>query len=195
MLGACSKTNRVEALHYKKEIIRERADKDQFFGKSAESPLLPVQRMNFRGLNYFPPDIKYKLEARFIPLKTMKYFKIRTSSGRERGYITKGRLDFSYGNQKFTLMAYQEEDQVARHPDDLFVPFTDPTNGKQTYGGGRYMDINSPGQGERTVVVDFNLAFNPYCAYNHNYSCPIPPEENHLSIAIMAGEKKFPKHN
>jgi len=194
MLCACSKTNRLEVLHYKKTVMNTRADKDRFFGKSAESPLLPVQRLNFRGLSYFPPDISYKLEAVFTPLKSSQDFKIQTSSGRERVYITKGRLDFSYGNQKFTLMAYQEKDQTASYPDELFVPFTDTTNGKQTYGGGRYLDINSPGQGKRVVVLDFNLAFNPYCAYNHNYSCPIPPKENHLSIPIMAGEKIFSKN-
>jgi uncharacterized protein (DUF1684 family) len=188
---ACSKANRVEVLKYKKNITKQRADKDRFFGESPNSPLLPVQRMSFKGLKYYKPDFKYKIKAIFTPQKSAQSFKIQTSSGRERLYIVKGRLDFAYKGEKLFLMAYQEKAQASSHPNSLFIPFTDLTSGQQSYGGGRYIEINSPGQQAREVVLDFNLAFNPYCAYNHNYSCPIPPTENHLDIAINAGERKF----
>ncbi len=191
LFAACSKPNRVELLHYKKEIMKQRADKDKFFGESPNSPLLPVQRMNFKGLRYFEPDINYKIEARLTPLQSQQSFKIQTSSGRERLYLVTGRMDFTYKGHQMTLMAYQEKDQAADRPNDFFIPFTDMTTGDQTYGAGRYLDIKSIGQGPRPVVLDFNLAFNPYCAYNYNYSCPIPPHENRLAVSIQAGETKF----
>ncbi len=188
---ACSKTNRLAVLKYKKEITKRRIDKDRFFGESPNSPLLPVQRLNFKGLKYFKPDIKYRLNANLTPQTSPQLFKIPTSSGQERLYIVKGRLDFNYAGRKLTLKAYQEKDQVASHPNDLFVPFTDLTSGQQSYGAGRYLEVTTPGPQLGEVVLDFNLAFNPYCAYNRNFSCPIPPRDNHLDLAVYAGEKKF----
>jgi len=188
---ACSKTNRLAVLKYKKEITKGRIDKDRFFGESPNSPLLPVQRLNFKGLKYFKPDMNYRLKAKFTPQSSPQSFKIQTSSGRERLYIVKGRLDFNYAGHKLTLTAYQEKDRAASHPNELFMPFTDLTSGKQSYGGGRYLEVTTPNLHSGEVVLDFNLAFNPYCAYNHNFSCPIPPRGNHLDLAVYAGEKKF----
>ncbi|NOX25814.1 MAG: DUF1684 domain-containing protein [Deltaproteobacteria bacterium] len=190
-LLACSKPKHPEDLRYKKEIIKERLAKDQFLRSSPSSPLLLIQRLNFKGLKYFAPDISYRTKAKFTPLASSKSFKIMTSSGRKRLYIVKGRLDFTRNGKKLTLTAYEEKDLTASHPDDIFVPFTDLTSGRQSYGAGRYLEFNSPGRNIREVILDFNLAFNPYCAYNHNYSCPIPPPGNHLDIAVKAGEKKF----
>ncbi len=186
---SCSKPNRVQILAYQKAILKERADKDIFFASYPGSPLLPVQRMNFKGLHYYRPDINYKVTAAFTPAKSAGTFQIQTSSGRPRVYVVLGRLEFSLKGHKLTLTAYQEKDLLAKRPDDLFVPFTDLTSAKTTYGGGRYLDVKSKGNGARQVVLDFNLAFNPYCAYNHNFSCPIPPSVNHLPVAVEAGEK------
>ncbi len=188
---SCSKPNRVQILAYQKAILKERADKDIFFASYPDSPLLPVQRMNFKGLHYYRPDIDYRVKADFTPAKSAGIFQIQTSSGRLRVYVVLGRLDFSLKGHKLTLTAYQEKDLLAKHPDDLFVPFTDLTSAKTTYGGGRYLDVKSKGSGARQVVLDFNLAFNPYCAYNHNFSCPVPPSVNHLPVAVKAGEKIF----
>ncbi len=188
---SCSKPNRVQILAYQKAILKTRADKDRFFASYPDSPLLPVQRMDFKGLRYYRPDIDYKVTAVFTPVKSVGTFQIQTSSGRPRVYVVLGRLDFSLKGHKLTLTAYQEKDLLARHPDDLFVPFTDLTSAKTTYGGGRYLDVKSKGSGSRQVTLDFNLAFNPYCAYNHNFSCPIPPSANHLLVAVKAGEMKF----
>ncbi|HFQ80224.1 MAG TPA: DUF1684 domain-containing protein [Desulfobacterales bacterium] len=188
---SCSKPNRVQILAYQKAILNTRADKDRFFATYPDSPLLPVQRMNFKGLRYYRPDIDYKVTAVFTPAKTAGSFQIQTSSGRPRVYVVLGQLNFSLKGHKLTLTAYQEKDLLAKHPDDLFVPFTDLTSDKTTYGGGRYLDVKSKGSGSRQVTLDFNMAFNPYCAYNHNYSCPIPPPVNHLPVAVKAGEKKF----
>lgn len=188
---SCSKPNRVQVLAYQKAILKARADKDRFFASYPDSPLLPVQRMNFKGLRYYRPDIDYRVTAVFTPAKSTGTFLIQTSSGPARVYVVLGRLDFSLKGRKLSLTAYQEKDLLAKHPDSLFVPFSDLTSAKQTYGGGRYLDVKSKGSGSQQVVLDFNLAFNPYCAYNHNYSCPIPPSANHLPVAVKAGEMKF----
>ncbi len=188
---ACSKPKRQEDLIYKKAIIKERYDKDQFLRNSPSSPLLLVQRLNFKGLKYFAPDISYRIKAQFTPMTSSKSFKIMTSAGHRRLYIVKGRLNFACNGKKLTLTAYEEKDLTVSHPDDIFIPFTDLTNGWQSYGAGRYLEFNSSGRNIRKVMLDFNLAFNPYCAYNHDYSCPIPPPGNHLDIAVKAGEKKF----
>ena len=104
-----------------------------------------------------------------------------------------GKTVFKLNGKKYTLAIYQNVDLVntAGYEDYLFIPFKDLTNGEDTYGGGRYLDLKIP-EGE-TILIDFNRAYNPYCAYNHNYSCPIPPFENHLKVKIEAGVKKYYK--
>ena len=118
-------------------------------------------------------------------------FAIQTSSGKERSYGRVGKLEFKIDGKNYVLMAYQAQKEIGNKEagGHMFVPFTDETRGRESYGGGRYLDIGMP-KGE-SITVDFNLAYNPYCAYNYKYSCPIPPRENHLPVRIAAGEKKF----
>lgn len=188
---ACgSGPNRVEILQHKKETLAARKDKDRFFKTSQDSPLITEQQMNFKELSYFPVDIAFRVTARYQRLATPTEFRIQTSTGHERVYVTIGRLDFSLANKPLTLFAYHEKGQETTGRNSLFVPFTDLTTGKDTYGAGRYLDIPEPTAD--SVVLDFNVAYNPYCAYNYNFSCPIPPPENRLDIAIKAGEKLFP---
>ncbi len=131
------------------------------------------------------------MEAEFTKLSAPIEFRVQTSSGAERVYLTAGKLDFFIDEKKFTLMAYQDKTLLDQgNTTTLFVPFTDLTTGHETYGAGRYIDIEMPYG--NSLLLDFNLAYNPYCAYNKNYSCPIPPQENHLEAAIRAGEKNFP---
>ena len=189
---ACgSGPNRIEILQHKKEILAARKDKDRFFKTSQNSPLINEQQMNFKELSYFQVDIAYKVTAHYQPLPKPVEFRIQTSTGHERVYVTIGRLDFSLEGKALTLFAYHEKGQGDNGRNSLFVPFTDLTTGKESYGAGRYLDIPKPTNGE-SVVLDFNEAYNPYCAYNYNFSCPIPPPENRLDIGIKAGEKIFP---
>lgn len=191
LVASCdSGPNRIEILQHKKEILTERTEKDKFFKTSPNSPLLTEQQMNFKELSYYPVDIAYRASAKYNRLEKPVEFRIQTSTGHERVYITIGQLNFSLAGKPYSLFTYQEKGPDANIGKSLFVPFTDLTTGRDTYGAGRYLDISTP-VGD-TVVLDFNVAYNPYCAYNYNFSCPIPPPENRLDIEIKAGEKLFP---
>lgn len=190
MVSCGSGPNRVEILKHKKEIMEARKDKDRFFKTSPQSPLLDEQQWKFKYLEYFPVDYAYRVTARYQRLEKPHEFRIKTSTGHERVYATIGKLDFTLHGKALTLHAYQEKGTQAAARNSLFVPFTDLTSGHESYGAGRYLEMEAPA-GE-SVVMDFNLAYNPYCAYNYNFSCPIPPPENHLAVAIKAGEKSFP---
>jgi len=194
MLGqiGCSKQpDQAEVNQYVKEVEARRIMKDRQFRNGRNSPLTAEQRQNFGQLHYFPVDIKYRVSSRYVQNPSPELFAIQTSSGQERVYVRVGRLEFKINGTGYTLMTYQDQDEVQKKVEGgyLFVPFTDETSGSQSYAGGRYLDIGMP-NGE-SGTVDFNLAYNPYCAYNYRYSCPIPPRENHLQVQIPAGEKKF----
>jgi len=187
----CSRSpDRSANAEYIKAVEAGRAMKDRQFRSGRNSPLTMDQMRDFRQLPYFPVDPGYRVTARFVANSEPHLFAIQTSTGEERVYVRVGRLEFQLGGNDLTLMTYQSEDEVRmKDKGHLFVPFTDKTSGRLSYGGGRYLDIAWPA-GDATVI-DFNLAYNPYCAYNHNYSCPIPPRENNLPVEILAGEKTF----
>ncbi|WKZ65703.1 MAG: DUF1684 domain-containing protein [Flavobacteriales bacterium] len=154
------------------------------------SPLLPQDRERFTELERFAPDVRFRVLATFRP-KAGRPFGMRTTTDRLPQYQAVGQLRFTVAGRRERLTVFQNID-LARKPgyeDYLFVPFTDLTNGEETYGGGRYLDLRAP-LGKR-VELDFNKAYNPYCAYGGKYSCPIPPMENHLEVRIGAGVKAF----
>jgi uncharacterized protein (DUF1684 family) len=154
------------------------------------SPLLPDDRARFTELARFAPDARYRVMAAFKP-KAGKPFGMKTTTDRLPQYQAVGELRFTVAGRKERLTVFRNID-LARKPgyeDYLFVPFTDLTNGEETYGGGRYLDLRAP-LGKQ-VELDFNRAYNPYCAYGGRYSCPIPPPENHLELRIEAGVKAF----
>ena len=157
---------------------------------TVHSPL-PVQyRANFKNLERYAIDPAYRVTALFTP-EVGAAFPMRTSGTRTPSYRSVGTLSFPLGGVQRTLTVYQNIDLV-KLPDyvnHLFVPFTDLTNGEATYGGGRYLDLEGPLAKE--TELDFNRAYNPYCAYGGAYSCPIPPQENHLEVAVEAGVKAF----
>ncbi|MBA3016338.1 MAG: DUF1684 domain-containing protein [Proteobacteria bacterium] len=190
-LTSCtSGPNRVETLKHKKAIMESRQDKDRFFKTSPDSPLLNEQQWQFKELSYYPVDITYRVTAHYQRLVEPREFRIQTSTGHERVYVAIAQLDCTVSGKATTLFAYQEKGQDPRANNILFIPFMDRTNGLETYPGGRYLEVGEP-TGD-SVVLDFNLAYNPYCAYNYNFSCPIPPPENHINLEIKAGEKLFP---
>jgi uncharacterized protein (DUF1684 family) len=174
------------------KTFREGRDKE--FRNKAESPLLEEDFSKFKGLNYFDEDKSFRVEARFQRTADENYFQMPTSSGVPKKYIKYGVLKFKLENREHQLNIYQMDkamlEKFPEYADLLFVPFKDATNGAETYGGGRYIDIKAP-KGNK-VILDFNLAYNPSCAYGSDrYSCPIPPKKNFLKIDIKAGEKSF----
>jgi uncharacterized protein (DUF1684 family) len=170
-------------------LTEERMKKNEELLSGDKSPLPDSVKKQFTGLNYFPPDKKFAVTADFIRLKKPTKVIFQTSDGRERIYFRCAALQFRLNEKNFRLYVYYNED-IRKNPgleDYLFLPFKDLTNGKGTYGGGRYLELREP-EGD-FIVLDFNRAFNPYCAYSDRYSCPKIPEENYLPLKIEAGEK------
>jgi uncharacterized protein (DUF1684 family) len=161
------------------------------YADKEKSPLMEKDLKTFKSLDFFPINDKYIIEAKFIRTKKEKVFKMKTSTSRLPEYKKYGELHFTIDGVDCKLNVYQNIDLIKKpgFDDYLFLPFSDLTNGKETYIGGRYVDLRI--QKGTTWKIDFNKAYNPYCAYNYEYSCPIVPLENDLNVAILAGVKKF----
>ncbi|MBK7933541.1 MAG: DUF1684 domain-containing protein [Acidobacteria bacterium] len=171
-----------------------RDGRDKEFRNKDESPLKAEDFAKFKGLNNYPFDKAFRVTAVFERTADEKYFQMPTSSGTTKKFVKYGVLTFAIGGKQQRLSVYQTDaETLAKFPeyaDLLFVPFRDPTNRTDTYGGGRYIDIMEP-RG-KTVTLDLNLAYNPNCAYGSDkYNCPIPPRENTLEVSITAGEKRY----
>ncbi|ANQ52052.1 DUF1684 domain-containing protein [Flammeovirga sp. MY04] len=158
------------------------------------SPLKGEKLNEFQGHEFFPIDLNYRVIAKFKKDKG-KVFGMKTSTSRMAQYKKYGTLSFEINGETFKLNVYQSESlkKSEEYKDYLFLPFMDQTNGNTTYGAGRYIDLSIP-KG-KTIVVDFNKAYNPYCAYTEGYSCPIPPQDNFLNTEIKAGIKSPKKAN
>ena len=156
----------------------------------AHSPLLPEDLAHFTELERFVPDSTYRVRAAFRP-RQGKIFGMKTTTDRLPTYQAVGVLRFTIRGRKERLTVYRNVDLSTKpeYVNYLFIPFTDLTNGESTYGGGRYVELTGPLG--KTVELDFNRAYNPYCAYGGRYSCPIPPAENHVEIPLEAGVKAF----
>jgi uncharacterized protein (DUF1684 family) len=170
------------ASFYIDTIEADRVEKDRFFRSSPYSPI--EDRANFSGLNYFPPDPAFRLELVLQEAEQVEELIIQTSTGDEQTYYRIGTVEFEIEGEPAKLAVYKSP-----HHDDLFLPFRDATSGQETYGAGRYLEPAELGGGQ--LLVDFNLAYNPYCAYSEHYSCPLPPLENWLKVPIRAGEKGY----
>lgn len=168
------------------EIIEMRQEKDAQFRDSEESPIPAEKRTSFTGLLYFDPDPEYVVMATFVESASTDTIILQTSKDDLRKAFRAGTFTFRLNGKDLKLSAYTFAD--SEDNESLFVPFTDRTTGHETYYGGRYMDV--PVVDIDDYVLDFNMAYNPYCAYNERYSCPLVPKENDLSIAVRAGEKK-----
>lgn len=180
---------------YKKEIKKHRKALHKKFKNPKESPFRDKAN-EYTRLAYFEPDISYKVKARFERIKGSKPFEIKTSNpDRDKTFVPFAKLYFTLGGEDQELTAYRnlELPQIGKYKDHLFLPFTDLTSGESTYGGGRYIDLHIPS--EEFITLDFNLCYNPYCAYRSDgWSCPIPPEENFLEIEVKAGVKQYEVH-
>jgi len=164
---------------------------NQSYADSLKSPLMKEDLKQFKGLDFFSINEKYIFEATFIRTKKEKPFGMKTTTSRTPLYKKYGELHFEIDGKALKLNVYQNVDlnKKAGYEDFLFLPFSDLTCGKESYIGGRYVDMKI--QKGKTWTIDFNKAYNPYCAYNYEYSCPIVPLENDLNIEILAGVKKF----
>lgn len=164
------------------ELDDFRKEKDDFFARHPQSPLTPEQRRDFKGLSYFPENEALRLEVQIEPFEDHQPMMMQTSTGGVQEYIRFGRFKFPVDGQEAVLTIYKADY-------GFFLPFVDSLAGEETYPAGRYLEPE-PLPGNR-FLVDFNIAYNPYCAYNEMWSCPITPAENRLKVPIRAGEKLF----
>jgi len=168
---------------YVEEIETGRIEKNEELKTSEESPLTDEQKETFKSLSYFPVVEKYKVSAEFHKNNREQIVKISITNGSQRDYKVFGSAHFHLDGKELDLVVYQP----ISLDDYLFIPFYDETSADLTYGGGRYVEPELIDGGK--MVIDFNTAYNPYCAYNHTYRCPIPPQDNNLKVSILAGEK------
>jgi uncharacterized protein len=178
--------------NYVRAINEQRRQKDRFFAVALQSPLPHEERHGrFAGLAYYPPDPAFRVTAEVVPFARPEIVQLATSTGEVRPQVRYAELRFRIGRQNARLYGFADPHE--HHPHELFVPFRDAASGHETYDAGRYLEIelHHHADGAHTATIDFNLAYNPYCAYSPNYCCPIPPAENTLPVAITAGERAY----
>ncbi|MCZ8356214.1 MAG: DUF1684 domain-containing protein [Cyclobacteriaceae bacterium] len=181
-------TNNKTSESYKLSIEKERKEKDDFMRNSSESPFADSVS-NFKGLQYFSPDEKYRIVAQLKPIENKKTIQLGTSDGLQKTYLEYATAEFTIDNKKCSLLILEMID-MGPFRGTLFLAFADATSANETYGAGRYLDIKKV-PGSTSITLDFNKAYNPYCAYNDSFSCPFPPQQNILDVAIIAGEKRY----
>ncbi|SRR5260221_9963835 len=173
---------------YKDMTLKERQAKDDFMRSSDESPF-GEERKNFKRLNYFPFDPAYRISAKLMSIENKKVIVLPTSDGLEKKYLEYAYAEFELNKEECKLLILEIIEEGA-YRGTLFLAFADATSANETYGAGRYLDLKKT-PGASSAILDFNESYNPYCAYSENYSCPFPPKENILKIAVQAGEKKY----
>lgn len=167
--------------HFQQELSAEYKDE-------AKSPLEPKARKRFKKHDFFPVDLRYRVVATLTVTENTPFFQMKTTGDRLPQYRKFGLIHFTLEGIEYELSVYQSKDLMNRkeYEDYLFLPFTDLTNGKESYVAGRYLEVRMPREGKE-ILVDFNKAYNPYCAYTDRYACPLVPPENHLETEIHAG--------
>ncbi|WP_245812532.1 DUF1684 domain-containing protein [Salegentibacter echinorum] len=183
-LGNLGLAQEVDAVAFQKEM-------NEKFMNPEETPLSSQDLKNFKTLDFFQVNEDYKIMANFVRTPAEAPFLMQTTTERTPVYVKYGELYFTLKGRDFKLNVYQNRELLldSEYYNHLFLPFTDLTNGESTYAGGRYLDLKIPTKS--AISLDFNKAYNPYCAYNGKYSCPIPPAENDMNIAIKAGVKNY----
>jgi len=181
-------------LSYTDEIEMYQYEMNVFFADKKTSPLKEKDLKTFKKLHFFPTDESYKIVAQFERTPNETPFEMQTSTDRLPIYSQYGIASFTIDGKELSLRVYQNQKLILdpEYEDYLFIPFNDLTNGNETYDAGRYLDLEIP-NGD-TITIDFNKTYNPYCVYNNRYSCPIPPRENNLDVAIKAGVLAFGEH-
>ncbi len=177
----------IQAQNFEQEVLTFQEELNAHYKSKEKSPLEKKARRKFKGHNFFPMNKKFRVVARFEKADSTVSFAMKTSSTRLPMYDVYGKVYFEIDGVEYALNVYQSHKSRAteKYKNSLFLPFTDVTNGEESYGGGRYLDLTIP-EGN-TMIIDFNQAYSPYCAYSSGYSCPIPPRENDLNIKVKAG--------
>ncbi|MES2447286.1 MAG: DUF1684 domain-containing protein [Bacteroidota bacterium] len=180
----------VFAQSYKEQIAKHREEYKADFLKETQSPL---KEADLKNLQFFEPDSTFIIVAKVKLLKNEKIFKMPTYDGTSKEFIRYAKVNFKIGGKNLVLTLYRNISLMINpvYKKLLFLPFTDQTNSKTTYGGGRYIDLSLQNIKNKKLKIDFNKAYNPYCAYSDGYRCHVPPKENDLAIEILAGEKLF----
>ena len=166
------------------ELSEFRRAKDHFMEHEHDSPLTHEQARRFQGLSYFDEDPTLRFELDLERYEVEEVIEMQTSTGDVASYLRRGKVSFEVDGEPAQLTVYKDSDGKG-----FFLPFADGTSGDETYGAGRYLDLHELADGR--LLVDFNYAYNPYCAYNESWSCPLTPFENRLRVPIRAGEKSF----
>jgi hypothetical protein len=173
---------------WREDLQRHREEKDRYLGEHPHSPIPPDERGGFEGLEYFPPDADYRFELPLHEHEDKEAITISTTTEGEREYLDWGEFRFEIDGEEYTLQAFKSDPEEDR----LWVPFRDETSGEETYGAGRYLDLEPEDRTEEgTWTLDFNRAYNPFCAYSDAYECPLVPMENWLDVRVEAGEKTY----
>jgi uncharacterized protein (DUF1684 family) len=181
---------------YTKEIKDYQYEQNIKFHDKRSSPLKAKDLKTFKALSFYKIDEKYKVTAKLVKEENPEIFEMPTTTDRKPLYIKYGTLFFTIDGKEQQLSIYQNKDfdRSPVYKNYLFLPFTDLTSGTESYGGGRYLDVfTTDEKPDGTIVIDFNKSYNPYCAYNDKYSCPITPKENKVTVALRAGVKNFNK--
>ena len=184
----------VDPESYADELRRKREEKNDFFGSHPQSPIPPEERDAFDGLDYFDPNPDARVEATVSVHEDPEPVPMETTAGNEVRYLRLVTFAFELRGETVELHGYQQE----REDDEaVFVPFRDKTTGQQSYRNGRYIELHpdEPLADGETIVLDFNLAYTPFCAYSETFACPLPPEENWLDVAVAAGERDWNSTN
>lgn len=189
--AACSEGKRPLAgeTEYQKKL-------NSLYKDASTSPLKKKDLKDFRGLDFYPVDSAFVVTAKLERTPDAPIFKFPRTLGDKVDYLQYGILTFNIKGKELQVPLYRSIDDLRsiKNRDQLFLPFTDETSGDGSYGGGRYLNLfESKIRPDNTLVLDFNNTYNPYCAYNENYSCPIVPRKNYLDVAITAGVKDFKK--
>jgi len=181
----------MEVSEWKRRIELERENKDSFFGQHSQSPIPAEERGKFKGLDYYSPDPKYSFELELHEHREKEKIKVQDTQGNEREFLRWGEFRFKIDDEEYALQVYKSNPMEEK----LFIPFRDATSSKETYGSGRYLDLEPNGHQtpEGKWILDFNKAYNPWCAYSEYYACPFVPPENWLKVPVRAGEKDYKK--
>jgi uncharacterized protein (DUF1684 family) len=172
---------------YIQSINKQRKEKDEFFKNAHHSPIPHEERDTFTGLKYYQPEPKYRYSLKINEFQNKEKIIMAMSTGDSQTQYIFGFVEFNLDGENYQLQVYTSE----KNPDYYFVPFMDKTSNDETYGAGRYSELEPDHENPGSYILDFNTSYSPYCAYNDMYACPIPPKANRLNVKILAGEKIY----
>jgi len=174
---------------YMETVQKDRDRQYKFLKYGLDSPLSGSQKSELKELEYYTIDPSYKVRAKMVPVEDRKMIELPMTDGTVEKYLRHSFAEFELNGQKTKLLLLQAAKESDKR--NFFLAFADATSGEETYGGGRYLNLRQ--DGKNSITIDFNLSYNPYCAYNPDFACPLPPKENILELPIKAGEKDYKK--